>query len=101
MLLDKIMADDFLTYYKSIMKLLNGGREPDGFKEYAALRPLIYENIDEIAEVVSELVGLDFVSAVKSDIFGKFIYLKKYKKGYILQNIETGKYYQVVALTTP
>ena len=83
------------------MAFLNGGAEPDGIESYASLRPLIFENIDDIEEGITGIVGVDFVNSMKSGVFGKFVYLKKYQKGYILQNIDTGKYYQVSALTTP
>ena len=101
MLIDKKLADVFLSHYKAVMAFLNGGAEPDGIKAYASLRPLVFENIDAIEEGITGIVGQDFVSSIKSGIFGKFVYFKKYQKGYILQNIDTGKYYQVAALTTP
>lgn len=101
MLIDKQIADVFLTHYKAVMSFLNDGIEPDGVEAYASLRPLIFESIEEIEKDITGIVGQDFVSSIKSGISGKFVYLKKYQKGYILQKIDTGKYYQVSALTTP
>lgn len=101
MLIDKKLADLFLYNYKAVMAFLNGGAEPDGIKEYASLRSLIFKDIDDIEEDIKGIVGIDFFNSIKSGVFGKFVYLKKYQKGYILINIDTGKYYQVAALTTP
>jgi len=101
MLIDKRMADVFLNHYKAIMSYLNDGVEPDGVKAYASLRQIIFERIEEFEDDVKGIVGQDFVSSIKSGNFGQFVYLKKYQNGYILQHIDTGKYYQVSALTTP
>jgi hypothetical protein len=83
------------------MAFLNDGVEPVDVKLYAALRLQVFERIDEIAEAVEGIAGQDFVHALKSGLFGKFIYLKKYQKGYILKHVDSGKYYEMVALTTP
>nr|WP_067293668.1 hypothetical protein [Marinobacterium profundum] len=101
MLIDKKLADLFLYHYKAVMVFLNGGAEPDGFKGYGFLRPLIFKDNEDLEEGITDIVGIDFFNSIKSGIFGKFVYLKKYQKGYILKSIDTGKYYQVAALTTP
>jgi hypothetical protein len=101
MLIDTKFADVFLSHYKAVMAFLNGGAEPDGIKAYVSLRPLIFQSIGDIEKDITDMVGSDFVRSIKSGIYGEFVYLKKYQKGYILQNIDTGKYYQVAALTTP
>jgi len=101
MVIDKKMADTFLCHYKAIMTLLNNGVEPDGLQAYASLRQLLFDKIDEIEAEILGAVGFEFVSSIKSGVFGKFVYLKKYQNGYILQNIDTGKYYQALGLTTP
>jgi hypothetical protein len=101
MLIDKKSADEFLFRYKAVMAFLNDGAEPVDIELYAALRSHIFEKIAEIAEDVEGIAGPDFVHALKSGLFGKFIYLKKYQKGYILKHVDSGKYYEVVALTTP
>ena len=100
MLIEKKMADIFICHYKAIMTLLNGGVEPDGLQAYTSLRHVLFDKIDEIEVEIIGTVGSEFVSSIKSGIFGKFVYLKKYKNGYILQNIGTGKYYQASGLTT-
>lgn len=101
MLIDKRLADVFLSHYKAIMAFLNSGVEPSSIKAYASLRPLIFEKINEIEKEMVGTVGFEFINAIKSGVFGKYVYLKKYKNGYILKNIETERYYQVSGLTTP
>lgn len=83
------------------MAVLNGGCCPDDIQGYASLRPLIFQNIDSLEKEISSVVDQSFISSIKSGVYGKFVYLKKYQKGYILQHIDTNKYYQVAALTTP
>jgi len=101
MLINKKLADEFLSKYKAVMAFINKGVCPDGIEEYASIRPLIFENTDDIESGVSDIVGLDFIKSIRSGVCGKFVFLKKYHKGYVLQNIDSGKYYQVAALTTP
>jgi len=101
MLIDKKVADTFLSNYKTVMAFLNDGSCPGNIQEYASLRPLIFQNIDSLEKEISNIVDQNFISSIKSGVCGKFVYLKKYQKGYILQHIDTNKYYQVAALTTP
>ncbi|MGF1574245.1 MAG: hypothetical protein ACFCU1_14395 [Sumerlaeia bacterium] len=101
MLINKKMANTFLVHYKAIMSFLNGGVEPEDVHTYVSIRPRIFANIEYIEEYIKKIVGEEFLRSVKLGVYGKFIYLKKYQKGYVLRNIESGKYYQVLSLTTP
>ncbi|SER59270.1 hypothetical protein SAMN05421690_104125 [Nitrosomonas sp. Nm51] len=101
MLIRKEQADTFLEKYKSIMAHLNGGGIPSGIKEYTALRSEIYKRIEGIDKNCKELVGEQFIESLRSAICTNFVYLKKYRNGYVLQDTESGIYYQVAALTTP
>lgn len=101
MLIHKELADTFLEKYKDVMAHLNGGVLPSGIEEYAALRPEIYKRIEDIDEDCRKLVGKQFIESLRSAKCSTFVYLKKYRNGYVLQDTESGVYYQVVALTTP
>ncbi len=101
MLIREEQADIFLEKYKSIMTHLNGRVLPSGIEEYAALRSEIYEHIEDIDKNCKELVGEQFIESLRSAICTNFVYLKKYRNGYILQDAKSGIYYQVAALTTP
>lgn len=101
MLIDKDLANTFLDKYKDVMRYINGGNYPTSIEEYTKLRPVVFERIDEVISNYQEVVGPNFISSLKSAILGTFVYLKKYRKGYILQYIETGTYYQISALNTP
>jgi len=101
MLIRKEQADTFLEKYKSIMIHLNGRAIPSGIEEYVALRSEIYERIEDIDKNCKELVGEQFIESLRSAICTNFVYLKKYRNGYALQDTESGIYYQVAALTTP
>lgn len=101
MLLDTELADDFLYRYKMLMVYLNNGEIPEGMEGFAAIRSEIYDCLDVLNEDMSEVVGSDFLSGLRGAAYGDFIYLKKYKDGYVFKHIESGVYYQTVALTTP
>lgn len=101
MLIDKSIADDFLARYKAVMTFLNGGEVPADIAAYASLRSLLFEKLYEVDDELIRMTGVEFVNTLKRGIFGRFVYLKKYQKGYVLQNIDSGNYYQVSALTTP
>ena len=101
MLLDTAHADDFLYKYQLLMVYLNDGEIPNGKEGFAAIRPEIYECLDELEESMLEFVGSEFLSNLREAAFGEFVYLKKYKEGYVFKHIETGCYYQTLTLTTP
>ena len=53
-----------------------------------ALRPAIFERIADIENDLQDTVGIEFLRAIKSAIFGRFIFLKRYKQGYVLLHVE-------------
>ena len=100
MLIQRSIADDLLYKYQAVMMYLNGGLLPNGALEFAAIRPEIYNCLDEINDAMSGVVGGDFVNNLRRAVYGKFIYLKNYKDGYAFMHIETGAFYMAFALTT-
>ena len=92
MLIHKEIADTFLEKYKNVMTHLNGGVLPSGIEEYAALRPKIYERIEDIDKNCRELVGEQFIESLRLAVCSSFVYLKKYQNGYVLQDTESGVY---------
>lgn len=100
MLIRKEQADTFLEKYKSIMTYLNGGALLSRIEEYVALRSEIYERIEDIDKNCRMLAGKQFIDSLRSAVCGNFVYLKKYRNGYVLQDTESGIYYQIVALAT-
>ncbi|WP_252177042.1 hypothetical protein [Endozoicomonas sp. 4G] len=101
MLVQKSCSDSFIENYKLAMALINNGQYPEDVNEYGGLREELFDRIYEIEKELSDALGVDFVETIKQGLFGKYVYLKKYQKGYVLKNIDNGKFYQVLALTTP
>jgi hypothetical protein len=97
MLVDKCVADEFLSKYKKLFWFLNEQQEPENLNCYVDLRPRIFEKEKKF----NRIVGDDFCNSIESAVFGKFVFLKKYKNGYIFQNVETEIYYQVYGLNSP
>lgn len=100
MLIPEEHADLFLKKYQLIMAYLNEGVMPGGMEEFAALREDVYLAFEDEEDVYKEIAGSSFVDSLKAASFGNFVYLKKYKDGYVFQNIESGRYYRALALTT-
>jgi hypothetical protein len=100
MLIPAESAARFLVQYKTLMQQLNEGIEPDSMVRYAELRTLIYHYRDTAFDALKPVLSPEFVSALTSAVFGQFIYLKKYQKGYVFKDVNTGIFYQVKALTT-
>ena len=101
MLIPKSDSDSFLENYKLVMALINDGQYPEDMNEYGELREELFDRIYEIEKDLSNALGIEFIETIKQGLFGKYVYLKKYQKGYVLKNIDNGKFYQVLALTTP
>ena len=100
MLVEKIFADTFLVSYKALLKYRNDCVEPKNVNEYESVRTKMFENIDDLTDLKCEVTA-DFIESIKTGIFGKFIYLKNYKNGYVLFHIESNKYYRVLGLNSP
>ncbi|HQV21708.1 MAG TPA: hypothetical protein PLJ88_01285 [Agitococcus sp.] len=101
MLVEKNIADHFLAAYKELMQALNQGVEPENMEQYAKLREAIYFYRNNHPEVYENALVPHWLETIKKAVFGDFIYLKKYQKGYVLQEMTTGVFYQVKGLTTP
>lgn len=100
MLVSTEVAQRFLAAYKELMQALNQGVEPDSMEKYAQLREQIYYYRDNHPQVYENALVPEWLSVIKQAVFGDFIYLKKYQKGYVFQHVNTGAFYQVKALTT-
>lgn len=101
MLIEPDQAVQFLEKYKAIMRYLNKGDEPSSHNHYTELRTELYQRLDDIENDCADEVGHEFIESLRSAIVGRFVYLKKYQKGYVFQSVESSKYYQAKALTTP
>lgn len=95
------IANEFLAQYKTVMRLLNGNVEPNGIKEYAALRSSIYERLGEIENNFFDSITESFIATLRQAEFGRYVYLKKYKNGYALYSLDSNKYFLCKALTSP
>lgn len=101
MLVDQEIADDFLFRYKQLLYFLNDDVEPEELTDYVQIRNLLYENLESEQQQYKAIVGADFLNSLLLAKLGKFVYQKKYRKGYVLMDVKGSTYYQVLALTTP
>lgn len=99
MLVNTTIANKFLASYKTLLTEVNSGKTPQDTNEFAECRKTLYSDSISIAEYKS--IDEDFKNAVSKSIFGKFIFLKKYKNWYAFQHIETGQYFAALGLTSP
>ena len=99
MLADKSVANDFMTMYKQLLWFLNAGNEPEGLFGYVALRNRLFEGSGK--RQFHEIVGIEFVGCLERAVFGKFVFLKRYKDGYVFYNLDSGLYYQALGLNSP
>ena len=100
MLVNQDVAARFLAAYKELMQALNQGVEPENMEQYAKLREMIYFYRNNHTQVYEDALIHEWLNTIKNEVFGEFIYLKKYQKGYVLQEMTTGTFYQVKGLTT-
>ena len=101
MLLKPELASEFLSKYKSILTHINSGQPPSDIKEYVAARSKLYDDSASFNSALKKAEEIDFVEPLKSAVHGEFVYLKKYKNGYVFKKLDTGIFYQVTALTSP
>ena len=99
MLVNSTIANEFLTSYKAVLAEVNDGQSPQGIEEFAKCRKSLYSNAVSIAEYTS--IAEDFKNALSKSIYGRFIFLKKYKSWYAFQYMETGQYFAALGLTSP
>jgi len=99
MLVNSTIANEFLASYKAVLAEVNGSKIPQDIDEFAECRKLLYSNSVPLAEYKS--VAEDFKNALSKSIYGRFIFLKKYKSWYAFQYIKTGQYFAALGLTSP
>ena len=87
MLVNQDVAARFLAAYKELMQALNQGVEPENMEQYAKLREMIYFYRNNHPQVYEDALIPEWLNTIKNAVFGEFIYLKKYQKGYVLQEI--------------
>lgn len=95
------ISSEFLAQYKTVMRLLNGNVEPQGVKEFASLRPLIYERLSEIESNFFDSITEIFIAALRRAEYGRYVYMKKYKNGYAIYSLSSKKFFLCKALTSP
>lgn len=101
MFLKPELASEFLSKYKAILTHINSGQPPSNIKEYVAARSKLYDDSACFSSALTKAAEIDFVESLKSAVHGEFIYLKKYKSGYVFKKLDTGVFYQAAALTSP
>ena len=100
MLVAPDLAARFLAAYKELMQALNQGVEPESMEQYAKLREAIYFYRNHHPQVYENALVPEWLNTINNAVFGDFIYLKKYQKGYVFQEMQTGIFYQIKGLTT-
>lgn len=65
MLIEKQLADLFLSQYKKVMSVLNNGIFPDSIKGYASLRADIFYDINATEKAVVDFVDPEFITILK------------------------------------
>jgi len=99
MLVNSIIANEFLASYKAVLAEVNGGKSPQNINEFVECRKSLYSNSMSIAEYTS--IAEDFKNALSKSIYGQFIFLKKYKSWYAFQHMATNQYFAALGLTSP
>ena len=97
MLVEPAIADAFLATYKRMLWHVNDDEEPESISDYHHLRAEALEG--DVARFRG-IVDCDFVDCLKRAVSGEFIFLKKYKPGYVFYHIENQLYYQVRGLNS-
>ena len=101
MLLKPELAAEFLLKYKTILTYANSGIPPGNIEEYVDARTKLYDDSACFRATLEKVKYIDFVESLNSAIHGDFVFLKKYKNGYIFKKLDTGIFYQASALTSP
>jgi len=99
MLVDTSIAHDFLSFYIAVLTEINDGVQPQGTQEYVQCRDFLYPDSVSIANCKS--ISNDFKDALDKAVFGRFIYLKKYKNCYAFKHFDTNQYFDALGLTSP
>ncbi len=99
MLINSTIANEFLASYKAVLAEVNGGKSPQDANVFAECRKSLYSNSVSIMEYTS--IAEDFKNALSKSIYGRFIFLKKYKNWYAFQHTATNRYYAALGLTSP
>ena len=101
MILPADLGDDFLATYKGVLAYLNGGEEPESVEDYVVFRKQLYSEFADIQSDLAKYLEPEFFESLSHAVFGRFVFMKKYRKGYAFQNTKNSNFYLAVGLTTP
>ncbi|MDT9702484.1 hypothetical protein, partial [Streptomyces sp. P17] len=79
MLIESELAEKFLFEYQLVMTYINNGKIPEGLADFVALRDELYNCISEVKANMYLAVSRELLESLDNAIYGRFIYLKKYK----------------------
>ena len=99
MLVNRTLANEFLASYKAVLTEVNGGKTPRDIDEFGKCRKKLYS--DSVSMIDFTSIAEDFKDALRRSIYGRFIFLKKYKSWYAFQYVDTGQYLAALGLTSP
>ncbi|ELB2899438.1 hypothetical protein QNE73_004506 [Vibrio alginolyticus] len=100
MLIESKLAEKFLFEYQLVMTYINNGKIPEGLADFVALRDELYDCVSEVKANMSHAVSSELLESLDNAIYGRFIYVKKYKDGYVFLYPDSNQYYQVKGLTS-
>ncbi|HDY7969753.1 TPA: hypothetical protein RQK66_004393 [Vibrio vulnificus] len=100
MLIEKKLAEQFLFEYQLALAYLNHGKIPDGLQSLVALRVELYECVDEVKANMSHALSTELLKGLERAVYGRFVFLKKYKDGYVFLHLDSSQYFQVKGLTS-
>ncbi|WP_061011109.1 hypothetical protein [Vibrio sp. CUB2] len=100
MLIEKNLAEQFLFEYQLALTYINHGKLPDGLQDLVALRAEMYECVDEVKANMSHALSVGLLKGLERAVYGRFIFLKKYKDGYVFLHPDSSQYFQVKGLTS-
>jgi hypothetical protein len=98
-LLDPSLAGTFLMQYKRLLCTI-ASKPMENIIDYTEARNMLYKNGFNKRYAFDSSYGESFVLAVRSSIYGMFIYAKKYKQGYAFKGSDNN-WLCIKALTTP
>ncbi len=98
-LIDPSHASTFLMQYKRLLVTI-AAKPMEDINDYIEARNKLYKKEFNKCYAFDSSYNESFVLAVRSSIYGMFIYAKKYKQGYAFRRLDN-TWLCVKALTTP
>ncbi|MFO1368586.1 MAG: hypothetical protein U1F46_06280 [Marinagarivorans sp.] len=69
--------------------------------EFVQARDSLYGLHKTAQAALRKKVNQEFFACIKGALFGRYIYCRKYKNGYIFHSLDDARFYRAVALTSP